>query len=71
MKCKRCNKDIELDAPKDVRICGSCADDLRQEEAYQAFTAEQESINDQMNREAYEESERERHFDDGNGYRYC
>ena len=70
MKCRKCGQEIEANAPSGVVICGSCADDLRQEEKYQAFIAEQESINDQMNKEAYEESLREEHFDTGGGYRY-
>ena len=70
MKCKRCEQDIEADAPEGVNICGSCADDLRQEDEYYAFIAQQESINDQMNREAYEESLREEQFDTGGGWRY-
>ena len=32
MKCVRCGQDIEADAPEGVNICGSCADNLRQEE---------------------------------------
>ena len=31
MKCIRCNQEIEADAPANVVICGSCADDLRSE----------------------------------------
>jgi len=38
MKCRRCGNDIEPDAPKDAVICGSCADDLRQEEEAEAMS---------------------------------
>ena len=31
MKCKRCDQEIEADAPEGVEVCGNCADDLRQE----------------------------------------
>lgn len=30
--CSRCEKPIESDAPEGVNICGTCADELRQEE---------------------------------------
>jgi len=70
MKCKRCEQDIEVDAPPNVNICGSCADDLRQEEEHGIMVAQEEALTDRMNREAYEESEQERHFDDGGGWRY-
>jgi len=59
MKCKRCDQEIEADAPEGVEVCGNCADDLRQEEAEA-----------QANREAYEESERESRIDTGGGWRY-
>jgi len=55
MKCKRCDQDIETNAPPNVVICGSCADDLRQEEEAMITQLEAESINDQMDKEAYEE----------------
>lgn len=32
MKCLRCGQEIEADAPEGVEICGSCADDCREEE---------------------------------------
>ena len=59
MKCKRCNQDIEADAPIGVVTCGSCADYLRQEEDAQEMAAEFEEIEYAMNKEAYEESQRE------------
>jgi hypothetical protein len=65
MKCIRCEKDIENNAPANVVICGSCADDLRQDEE-----AERMSLANEANREAYEEAQHDTHFDDGNGYRY-
>jgi len=70
MKCIRCGQDIENDAPKGVTICGSCADDLRQEEEYQIMVAQEESINDQRNREAYEDAMKDEQRDTAQGYRY-
>lgn len=32
MKCARCGNDIEQDMEGKTNICGSCADDLRNEE---------------------------------------
>ena len=68
MKCLRCDRDIEDDAPANVVICGSCADDLRQEEQAMMDTLEAEGIADQMNREAYEDSLRQRQGE--SEYRY-
>jgi len=50
MKCKRCGQEIEADAPKGVVICGSCADDLRQEEDAEmmAIQAQDKAIAEQM-----------------------
>jgi len=75
MKCIRCGQEIYL-PHWNSNVCGSCADDLRAEEdaemgAIQAQDkARQEQEAYQANKDAYEESERDRHFDDGNGYRY-
>jgi len=68
MRCIRCPQDIETDAPANVVICGSCADDLRQEEeaTTMAAEAEAEHIMFELNKEAYEEAQRENRLD----YRY-
>ena len=71
MKCDRCGNDIEEDAPEGVTICGSCADDLRQEAAARDAELMATDINYQMNKEAYEEALAEEHFDTGGGWRYC
>ena len=68
MKCKRCGKDIEADAPNNVDVCGSCADDLRQEEEYQIMVAQEEAKADQMDKDAYEEEIREQQQE--SEYRY-
>lgn len=65
MKCKRCEQDIEANAPEGVTICGSCADYLRQEEEAQIA-----DIDFQMNKEAYERDEQEGLADNGGGYRF-
>ena len=67
MKCIKCNQDIEPGAPANVKICGSCADGLRQEEeaATMAAQAESEHIVFETNKEAYEETLREEQFDGG------
>ena len=65
MKCIRCNQDIESDAPANVKICGSCADDLRQEEKAMVTQLEAADIEFQINKEAYEETLREEQFDGG------
>ena len=71
MKCIGCGQDIEADAPEGVNICGSCADDIRQEEEaehlYYQLEAEAEA---RANKEAYEEAVAEEQFDTGNGWRY-
>jgi len=61
MICRRCGQGIEPDAPRDAVICGSCADDLKQEEMARqdAIEAEERDIAYQMNKEAYEEAQRE------------
>lgn len=66
MKCLRCPNDIEATAPTGVVICGSCADDLRQEEdaswtGDEAFWA---------NKEAYEEAMHNDQMDTMGNYRY-
>jgi len=68
MKCIRCGQDIEADAPADVVICGSCADDLRAEGDAMVGAAEVEA--EAMNKEAYEEAQYDKQYDSGNGYRY-
>ena len=72
MRCIRCPQDIETDAPANVVICGSCADDLRQEEEAEimAIQAQDKAIAEQMNREAYEDAQHDEQYDSGNGYRY-
>ena len=78
MKCKRCRRDIEKDAPANAVICGNCADDLRREEEAMndeanmagQSEAEAKAMADASAREAYEDAQQEAHFDDGNGYRY-
>ena len=74
-KCLGCHQDIEADAPEGVNICGSCADDLRAEQdalegAAMAEAQDRARTEFEANREAYEEEERARHFDNGDGYRY-
>lgn len=75
MKCIRCGQDIEADAPANVVICGSCADDLRAEQdalegAAMAEAEDKAKQEYEQNRQAYEDEERAQHFDDGGDYRY-
>ena len=65
MKCKRCGQEIEADALDGIVICGSCADDLRQEEEAEmmAIQAQDKAIAEQMNGEAYEDAMRENRLD--------
>ena len=72
MRCIRCPQNIETDAPANVVICGSCADDLRQEEDATTMAAETEAehIMFEMNKEAYEDAQHDAQYDSGNGYRY-
>jgi ribosome-binding protein aMBF1 (putative translation factor) len=71
MKCKRCGKDIEPNAPVGVTICGSCADDLRQEEEAMIASAQAEAEAQMAaGREAYEEEMHMEQMDTAEGYRY-
>lgn len=77
-KCTRCLQDIEPNAPEGATICGSCADELRAEQdALEGAAITEAEAEDraraefEANKEAYEEEERARHFDDGGGYRYA
>lgn len=63
MNCIRCGEEFDK---SNSNICGSCADDLRQEEEAMAMSAQAEAEADAMNREAYEEAQRENELD----YRY-
>ena len=76
MKCSRCLNDIEPNASEGVTICGCCADELRQEqnalEDQAIFEAQERAKAEfEASRDAYEEEEQARHFDDGGGYRYA
>ena len=55
MKCVRCGQEIYL-PHWNSNICGSCADDLRQEEDAAIGAAEVEA--EAMNRQAYEDEQR-------------
>lgn len=75
MNCTRCLNNIEPNAPEGATICGSCADELRQEQDAledQAAFEEQERAKAEFeaNKDAYEEEKMNRHFDDGGGYKY-
>jgi hypothetical protein len=69
MKCIRCGIEFNKSG---TNICGSCADDLRQEEyaIAEAKIEETRTLADQMNREAYEERLADEQADSGQGYRY-
>jgi len=71
MKCSRCGNEIEADAPANAVICGSCADDLRQEEEAEIM-AEQDKAKaeGEAGREAYEESLANERMDACDGWRY-
>ena len=56
MKCIRCEQEFEH---PDTNVCGSCADELRQEEATLIDQAESDKIELEMNKAAYEEAQRE------------
>jgi ribosome-binding protein aMBF1 (putative translation factor) len=73
MKCKRCGQDIEADAPANVTVCGSCADDLRQEEdaEIESIALADKARQEQAAYEDYKAEEQFRHMDDGGGWRYC
>ena len=72
MKCKRCRRDIEKDAPVNAVICGNCEEEAMNDQMNMAGQAETEAkaMADALAREGYEDAQREGHFDDGNGYRY-
>jgi len=73
MKCLRCGKDIENNAPEGVTICGSCADDLRQEDDAEIMAAQAKAEYEAQMAEARESYEEEMHFeqmDTAEGYRY-
>ena len=67
MKCIRCEQDFEM---PNANVCGSCADDLRQEEDAKLGEIEAADITDQMNREAYEEAMEDAQRDTAEGYRH-
>ena len=71
MKCIRCGQEIYL-PHWNSNICGSCADDLRQEEdaEIEAIALADKARQEQAAYEDYKAEEQFRHMDDGGGYRY-
>ena len=65
MKCIRCGQEFDLPS---ASVCGTCADDLRQEDA----AAEEEAVNisRELDREAYEDTLRTRAEEESDAIRF-